>query len=146
MQVKLIPLPREWRERGWINCRKYIIDLTSCSTYRHFSSTCKWYLVCKRWFCWGIIKKCKLNIILLGNNLLGNIFADVITIKTLFTSVIADCRGEFRGLLEQLICYQIIFPILKSFYCKNYWKIKRLLVETGMIRNYLFPRNRNSKI
>ena len=36
---------RERRERGWINCQKYIIDLTSCSTYRHFSSTCKWYLL-----------------------------------------------------------------------------------------------------
>ena len=36
---------------------------------------------------------------LLGNNHLGNIFAEAITIKTLFavvkTSVIADCRGEF---------------------------------------------------
>ena len=42
--------------------------------------------------------------ILLGNNHLGNIFAEVITIKTLFASAkpstIADCRGEFRGLLS----------------------------------------------
>ena len=40
--------------------------------------------------------------ILLGNNHLGNIFAEVITIKTLFSSAIpstiANCRGEFRGL------------------------------------------------
>ena len=35
---------------------------------------------------------------LLGNNHLGNIFTEVITIKTLFASAIADCRGEFRGL------------------------------------------------
>ena len=39
---------------------------------------------------------------LLGNNHLGNIFADVITIKTLFASAkptaIANCRGESRGL------------------------------------------------
>ena len=26
-----------------VNCQKYIIDLTSCSMYRHFFSTCKWY-------------------------------------------------------------------------------------------------------
>ena len=36
---------------------------------------------------------------LLGNNQLGNIFADVITIKTLFALAnplaIADCQGEF---------------------------------------------------
>ena len=38
-------LPRERRERGWINCQKYIIDLISFSMYRHFSSTCKWYLL-----------------------------------------------------------------------------------------------------
>ena len=40
--------------------------------------------------------------ILLVNNHLGNIFAEVIAIKTLFASAkpsaIADCRGEFRGL------------------------------------------------
>ena len=45
MKAKLVPLPLERRERGWINCQKYIIDLTFCSTYRHFSSTCKWYLL-----------------------------------------------------------------------------------------------------
>ena len=27
-------------EKGWINSQRYIIDLTSCSTYRHFSTTC----------------------------------------------------------------------------------------------------------
>ena len=32
-------------KKGWINCRKYIIDLTSCSTYRHFQVIS---LVCKR--------------------------------------------------------------------------------------------------
>ena len=32
-------------EKEWINCKKYIIDLTSCSTYRHFYSTCKRYLL-----------------------------------------------------------------------------------------------------
>ena len=40
--------------------------------------------------------------ILVGNNHLGHFFAEVITIKTLFTSAkssaIADCRGEFQGL------------------------------------------------
>ena len=41
-------LPREWRERGWIKCQKNILDLTSFSTYRHFSSTCKWYLLFKK--------------------------------------------------------------------------------------------------
>ena len=39
---------------------------------------------------------------MLGNNHFGNIFAEVITIKTLFASAkpsaIADCQGEFRGL------------------------------------------------
>ena len=33
---KLVPLPHEQREKVWINCRKYIIDLTSCSMCRHF--------------------------------------------------------------------------------------------------------------
>ena len=45
VKAKLVPLPREQRERRWINCGTYIIDLTSCSTYRHFSSMCKWYLL-----------------------------------------------------------------------------------------------------
>ena len=40
VKAKLVPLPRERRERGWINCRTYIIYLTSCSTYRLFSSMC----------------------------------------------------------------------------------------------------------
>ena len=43
VKAKLVPLPREWRERGWMNCGKYVMDLTPCSMYRHFSSTCKWY-------------------------------------------------------------------------------------------------------
>ena len=41
---------------------------------------------------------------MLRNNHLGNIFAEVITIKTLFASAkpsaIADCQGEFRGLRD----------------------------------------------
>ena len=41
---------------------------------------------------------------MLGKNHLGKIFADVITIKTLFasakSSAIADCGGEFRGLIN----------------------------------------------
>ena len=45
VKAKLVLLPRERTERRWINCRKYIIDLASCSTYRHFFSTCKWYLL-----------------------------------------------------------------------------------------------------
>ena len=57
MEAKLVPLPRERRERGWINWRQYIIDLTSCSTYRHFSSTCKWYLL-------FVNDNCKLNLYL----------------------------------------------------------------------------------
>ena len=39
---------------------------------------------------------------LLGNNHHGNIFAEVITIKTLFASAkplaVANCRGESQGL------------------------------------------------
>ena len=41
--------------------------------------------------------------ILLRNNHLGNIFAEVITIKHFASakpSTIANCRGEFRGLNE----------------------------------------------
>ena len=57
MEPKLVSLPRERRERGWINGRQYIIDLTSCSTYRHFSSTCKWYLL-------FVNDNCKLNLYL----------------------------------------------------------------------------------
>ena len=37
--------------------------------------------------------------ILLANIHLGNIYAEMITIKTLFASAIADCQGEFRGLV-----------------------------------------------
>ena len=41
--------------------------------------------------------------ILLVNIHLGNIYAEMITIKTLFASAkpsaIADCQGEFRGLV-----------------------------------------------
>ena len=55
---------------------------------------------------------------LLGNNHLGNSFAEVVTIKTRFVSAkpsaIADCRGEFRGL------YMVILS--KSFFhVKNYY-------------------------
>ena len=104
MKAKLVPLPLEQRERGWINCQRYIIGLTSCSTQRHFCSTCKWSLTCKQQFCWEIsFENCKLNICnLLGNNHLSNYFAEVITIKTLFASAkpskIADCWGELWGL------------------------------------------------
>ena len=46
VQAKLVPLLHELKEREWINCQKYIIDLTSCSKYyRHFSSTYKLYLL-----------------------------------------------------------------------------------------------------
>ena len=92
------------REGGWINCRKCIIDLTSCSMCRDFSSTCKWYLLfvndnfVKKW----VLKIKSWIYILLWNNHLGNIFAKVITTETLFAltklSVIADCQGEFWGL------------------------------------------------
>ena len=42
-------------KRGWINCRKYIIDLASCSTCRHTTCTCEWYLL-------FVNNICKLNI------------------------------------------------------------------------------------
>ena len=103
MKAKLVLLPRERTESGWINCRKYVIDLTFCSTYRHLCSTCKWYLLSvNKNFVKISIKNCKLNVYFARNYHLGNIFAEVITIKTLFASakpsVIADCRGKFRGL------------------------------------------------
>ena len=104
IKAKLVPLPRERRKRGWINCRKYIIDLTSSSTYRHFSSTCKWYLlfVNDNFANKYVLKIVTWIYMLLGNSHLGNIFAEVITIKTLLASAkpwaIADCRGESRGL------------------------------------------------
>ena len=104
VKAKLVPLPREWREKGWINCRTYIIDLTSSGMYRHFSTTCKWYL----WFVIdnfaekSVLKIVNWIYILLGSDHRGNFFPDVITIKTLFAlakpSVIADCQAEFRGL------------------------------------------------
>ena len=104
VKAKLVPLPREQRERGWINCRKYIIDLTSCSKYRHFSSTCKLYLL---FVSDNYVEKKILKIVnwiynLLGHNPLGNIFTKVIIIKTFFASAnpsaIADYRDQFRGL------------------------------------------------
>ena len=84
---------------------KYIIDLTSCSAYRHFSSTCKWYILFVND---NFVEKQVLKIvswihILLGNNHLGNIFAEAITIKTLPAlakpSAIANCQDELWGLL-----------------------------------------------
>ena len=117
VKAKLVPLPRERRKRGWINCLKYIIDLTSCSTYRHFSSTFKWYLLfvnnnfVEKW----VLKVVNWIYILLENNHLGNTFAEVIIIKTLFASAkpsaIADCRGEFRGpvLSEESVCKGSIY-------------------------------------
>ena len=85
MKAKLVPLWHEWREIRWINCQKYIIDLTSYSTYRCFSSMCKWYLlfVNNNFVKKQLLKFVNWIYILLGNNHLGNIFAEVITIKTL---------------------------------------------------------------
>ena len=44
---------------------------------------------------------------LVGNNHLSNIFAEVITAKTMFASVkplaIANCQGEFRGLKNDMV-------------------------------------------
>ena len=55
---------------------------------------------------------------LLGNNHLGNSFAEVITIKTLFVSAkpsaIADCRGEFRGLYMAILSKSFFY--VKSNY------------------------------
>ena len=42
-------------KRGWINCQKYIIDLASCSTCRHTTCMCEWYLL-------FVNNICKLNI------------------------------------------------------------------------------------
>ena len=137
LKAKLVPLPRERRERVWINWRKYRIDLTSCSTYRHFSSTCKWHLLFVND---NFVEKLVLKIVnriymLLGNNYFGNIFVEVITIKTLFTSanpsVIADCRGESRGLTlfpkpqkmiwRSSLAIHNIFRTLKSGMKKTSW-------------------------
>ena len=55
---------------------------------------------------------------LLGNNHLGNSFAEVITIKTLFvsakSSAIVDYRGEFRGLYMAILSKS--FFHVKSYY------------------------------
>ena len=104
LKAKLVPQPHERRERGWINCRRYIIDLTSCSTYRHFSNTWKWYLlfVNDNFVMKYVLKIANWIYNLLQNNYFINIVAEVITIKTLFASAkpsaIADCQGEFWGL------------------------------------------------
>ena len=109
-KVKLLPLPCEQRKKGQINCGKYIINLTSCSRYRHFSSTCKLYLlfVNDNYLEKQVLKIVYWIYILLGNNPLGNIFAKVI-IKALFAlakpSVIVNWQGQFRGLIIPLnIC------------------------------------------
>ena len=112
VKAKLVPLPHEWRERGWITAYKeYIVDLTSCSLYRHFSSTCKWYLLfvndnfAEKW----VLKIINWIYIFLGNDHHSNFFAKVITIKTLFASAnpsaIANCWGEFWGLFRSA-CWQ----------------------------------------
>ena len=52
---------------------------------------------------------------LLTNNYLGNIFAEVITIRTLFasakTSAITNCRGESRVLNAQGKCRRSQYKI-----------------------------------
>ena len=99
MKAKVALLTHEWKERGWINCQKYIIDLTSCGTY-----TFKWYLlfVNNNFVNKKVLKIINWTYILLGNNHLGNIFAEVIILLPLFASIktltIADCQGEFQGL------------------------------------------------
>ena len=111
VKAKLVPLPRERKERGWINCQKDILDLTSCSTYRQFSSTCKCYLlfVSNNFVEKQVLKFVNWIYTLLGNNHFGNIFAEGITIRTLFASAkplaIADCRGEFQGLSTSVMCF-----------------------------------------
>ena len=90
-------------EKGWINCQKYIIDLTFCSTYRHFSSTCKWYL-------WSVnknfVEKEVLKILNWIYILLGIITSAILLPRWLLLkqfapaklSAIANCQGEFWGL------------------------------------------------
>ena len=75
--------------------------------HRHFSSTCKWYLlfVNDNFVEKQILKIVNWIYILLRNNHLSNIFDKMIPIKTLFASakplVIANCRGEFQGLTNK---------------------------------------------
>ena len=76
-------------------------------------------LVRKQTFCREIsIKNCKLNIFA-RNYYLGNIFVEVITIITLFASaklsVIADCRGKFRG-QHNAECALHVFIVIGAFF------------------------------
>ena len=76
-------------------------------------------LVHKQTFCREIsIKNCKLNVFA-RNYHLGNIFAEVITIITLFASAklsaIADCRGKFRG-LHNADCASYVLIVIGAFF------------------------------
>ena len=68
----------------------------------------------------------------LGNNHLGNIFAEVITIKTLFASAkplaIADCRGETRGLHSYWKKFHVkSHKKQKIFFCTPVSKFQEIL-------------------
>ena len=104
VRAKLVPLPRERRER-----MNKLPKIYNRSDFLQYMQTLLQHvqvisLVCKQKFCREIIiKNCKLNIYFARNYHLGNTSAEVFTIKTLLasakTSAIADYRGEFRGLI-----------------------------------------------
>ena len=141
VKAKLAPLPHERRERGWINCQKYIIDLTSCSMYRHFSSMCKWCLlfVNDNFVEKQVLKTVNWIYILLGKDHLDNIFAEVITIKTLFASAkpsaIANCWGEFWGLYQTM---SLSPSDVNLFYTFNDWDKSKNIVP---LKQYLISKS-----
>ena len=112
---KLVPLPHEWRERGWINYRKYIIDLTSFSMYKHFSNTCKWYLLfvsdnfAEKW----VLKIVNWIYILLGSDHVGNFFPKVITTKTLFVLAKPLAIDHLGNFFPEVITTKTLFALGK---------------------------------
>ena len=124
--------------------------MTSCGTYRHFSSTCKWYLLFENDY---FVEKLVLKIlnrkyILLGNNHIGNIFAEVITTKPVFASAknFGNCRLP-RWISKAEINHR---PWQNAEVCRSHcWlNIQRFLLRLRQffLPTYCWGKLKNSKI
>ena len=120
MKAKLVPLPHEQRERGWINCWKYMIDLTSCSMYRHVCSTCKWYLLFVNWFCQKISKNCKLKMYFAREwspwqyFCWGDYYSNTVCLGKILGKILGNCQLS-RWILRAEFCANVFISKLYNW-------------------------------
>ena len=117
VRAKLVPLPRERRER-----MNKLPKIYNRSDFLQYIQTLLQHvqvisLVCKQKFCREIIiKNCKLNIYFARKYHLGNIFAEVITIKTVCLSkTLSICRLPRWILRAGYLALFIIFSLIDGF-------------------------------